>query len=144
MPAALVATMQWNAAANAGFTTGKPWLPLAPDYREVNVAAQRDAPGSMLRLYRELIALRRSEPALAVGRFDAIKTEGDVLAYIRRASREERHFLVALNLGHQPQSLRANLSGTLAISTHRDRAGERIEGTIALRPDEGVIVRLAA
>jgi len=136
--------MQWNAAANAGFTTGKPWLPLAPDYREVNVAAQRDAPGSMLRLYRELIALRRSEPALAVGSFEPIKTEGDVLAYMRRASREESHFLVALNLGHQPQSVRATLSGTLALSTHLERTGEPIDGTIALRPDEGVIVRLAA
>ncbi|MFN2645878.1 MAG: alpha-amylase family glycosyl hydrolase, partial [Burkholderiales bacterium] len=136
--------MQWNAAANAGFTTGKPWLPVAPDYREVNVAAQRDAPGSMLRLYRELIALRRGEPALEVGRFEPIKTEGDVLAYIRRASRDESHFLVALNLGQQPQSVRTNLSGTIAISTHLDRRGERIEGAIALRPDEGVIVRWAA
>ena len=59
--------MQWDAGPNAGFTTGTPWLPLADDWRTVNVAAERADPCSILTLYQRLIALRRAEPALSVG-----------------------------------------------------------------------------
>ncbi|HUQ75871.1 MAG TPA: alpha-amylase family glycosyl hydrolase [Burkholderiales bacterium] len=135
--------MQWSAAESAGFTTGEPWLPIAPDYREVNVAAQRDAPTSVLRLYREAIALRRGEPALQVGRFEPVVTDSDVLAYVRRAQ-EGSDFLVALNLGPRPQVLRAPFTGAIALSTHLDRSAEPVSGQLELRPDEGVIVRLAA
>jgi alpha-glucosidase len=132
--------MQWNAAQNAGFTSGEPWLPLPPDYRAVNVAAQRDAPHSLLRLYREAISLRRSAPALQVGRFEGVETGSDVLAYIRRARRGEGDFLIALNLGSRAQVLRAPLTGAIVLSTHLDRWQEPITDSLELRPDEGVIV----
>jgi alpha-glucosidase len=135
--------MQWSAEPQAGFSTGEPWLPLAPDYREVNVAVQRDASDSMLRLYRALIALRRSEPALEVGRFELVQTEGDLLAYVRRGRREEREFLVALNLVADPRSLAFAARGAVALSTHLDRGQEPLAGEVRLRPDEGVIIRLA-
>src|SRR4029077_20064530 len=51
--------MQWDAGENAGFTNSDPWLPLANDYRDHNVTAQRARTRSMLSLYRALIALRR-------------------------------------------------------------------------------------
>ena len=136
--------MQWNAEPHAGFTSAEPWLPIAPDYREVNVAAQRDAAHSMLRLYAELIALRRGEPALEGGRFEMVKTAGNVLAYIRRARREESEFLVALNLGAEPRSLPLAGAGNVALSTHLDRWLEPVAAEVNLRPDEGVIVRLSA
>jgi alpha-glucosidase len=132
--------MQWNAAQSAGFTTGEPWLPLPPDYREVNVAAQREVPTSMLRLYREAISLRRSSPALQVGRFEAVKTDSDVLAYIRRARRGESDFLIALNLGSRPQVIRTPFGGMVALSTHLDRRQEPVTDSLELRPDEGVVV----
>jgi alpha-glucosidase len=50
--------MPWNAEANGGFTTGKPWLPLG-DYQRNNVAAQREDDGSVLNRTRELIALKK-------------------------------------------------------------------------------------
>src|SRR3954463_15755136 len=50
--------MQWDPTENGGFTTGRPWLP-AVDPAERNVEAQRDDPGSLLTLYRDLVALRR-------------------------------------------------------------------------------------
>ena len=112
--------MQWSGEPNAGFTSGEPWLPVARDHGEVNVEAQRDAPRSMLTLYRRLIALRRGEPALEVGRFEAVEAEGDVLAYIRRGREGESEFLVALNLGPQPHRLRRPADapgGTVVLST---------------------------
>ena len=137
--------MQWSAAPNAGFTTGKPWLPVAANYRAVNVAAQREDPKSMLALCTRLIALRRGEPALEVGRFEALNTDSDVLAYIRGARKGESAFLVALNFSAQSQLVRlpdAAHGGRLALSTHLDRIAERIGESVELRPNEGLILRL--
>src|SRR6185312_11757493 len=137
---------QWSTAASAGFTTGKPWLPVAADAAQVNVESQRDDQGSILTLYCRLIALRRGEPALEVGRFEPVRVEGDVLAYVRRSRKDESDFLVALNLGSRPHALRGlgnSSRGTIALSTHLDRAGETVGEELALRADEGVIVRLA-
>jgi alpha-glucosidase len=129
--------MQWSAAPHAGFTTGRPWLPVASGHETVNVAAQRHDAKSMLALYKRLIALRRAEPALEVGSFHLLETAGDVLAY-RRGDR----FLVALNLGSAPQRLALPLNGTVALSTHVERMHEPVGKIVELRPDEGLIVRL--
>jgi alpha-glucosidase len=112
--------MQWSAAPQADFTTGEPWLPLAADHREVNVAAQRDNPKSMLALYSRLIALRRGEPALEVGRFEPLKADSEVLAYIRAAGKGGNDFLVVLNLGGAPQVVElpdTAHGGTLVLSS---------------------------
>src|SRR5207237_728997 len=135
--------MQWCARTNAGFTAGEPWLPIASDFREVNVERQRDDPASMLSFYQRLMALRRGEPALEVGRFEPLDAEGDVLGYVRRARENEAQFLIALNLGSRPQKLRIYEAGAIVLSTRLDRFGERVDRMIALRPDEGVIVRIA-
>jgi alpha-glucosidase len=137
--------MQWNAQLNAGFTLGEPWLPVADDFAQVNVAVEREQPDSMLMLYRKLLDLRRGEPALEVASFEAVEAEGDVLAYVRRAREGESSFLVALNLGPRPQALEsrgAAAGGAIALSTHLDRGGEAVGENLALRPNEGVIVRL--
>ena len=134
--------MQWDAGPNAGFTAGTPWLPLADDYPTVNVAAERDALRSMLTLYRSLIALRRDAPALAVGGYRAA-AGGDLLAYLREGG--GRRFLVVLNLGDAPQVFKPAdpaVRGRIALTTHLDRVGETVAGTIELRPDEGVVVEL--
>ena len=129
--------MQWSAAPHAGFTTGTPWLPLSSDYKDVNVARQREAPGSMFALHKALIALRRAEPALQLGKLDLVETAGEVLAYVR-----EDRFLILLNLSNTRQHVGVPRPGALVLSTHLDRAEERVAGTLQLRPDEGVIVRL--
>jgi alpha-glucosidase len=138
--------MHWSAGRHAGFTTGEPWLPVAADYREVNVEAERENPRSLLVLYRRLIDMRRGEPALELGRFEPLESEGDVLAYLRRAPNDGSVFLIALNLGATPQILRrasGAAEGVVEISTWLDRVGERVQANLHLRPDEGVVVRLA-
>jgi alpha-glucosidase len=132
--------MQWSADPHAGFTTGEPWLPVADDFASNNVQAQRVDPGSMLTLHRALLDLRRREPALHVGGWAPVEADGAVLAYHR--SHGGTRFLVVLNLGAQPASLDFDGWGTVALGTHSDRAGHRVEGTVELRGDEGVIVRL--
>jgi alpha-glucosidase len=135
--------MQWSAAKNAGFTDGEPWLPIAEDHTSVNVEGERDDPASMLTLYRDLIKLRRGESALEVGRFEPLEADGDLLIYMRRNGQSA--FLIALNLGIGPQAVtlpHQAPEGTIALSTHLDRSGERVRGDFRLRPEEGLLVRI--
>ncbi|HQL83868.1 MAG TPA: alpha-glucosidase, partial [Spirochaetota bacterium] len=71
--------MQWSAGANAGFSAAEPWLPVAGTFRDVNVAAQTDDPGSLLAWYRDLLALRKKQAALARGSYRPAYSEPDVL-----------------------------------------------------------------
>ena len=135
--------MAWGASPQGGFTTGTPWLPLHADYQTVNVAAEDADPTSMLTLHRRLLALRRATPALAVGSFAPLAAEGDLLLYLRASG--SRRFLVALNLGHDPQTVQLDATaagGQIILSTHLDREGEPTGPSLNLRPDEGVVITL--
>jgi len=135
--------MQWSAAKNAGFTAGKPWLPIAEDYAQINVEAERDDPFSILSLYMQLINVRRGEPALEVGELERIDTAGDLLTYIRRDG--ESAFLVALNFGSEPQVIDISDKageGRITLSTGLDRAGESVRGVLHIHPDEGLLLRV--
>src|SRR4051812_26379369 len=92
--------MQWDNGKYAGFSTGRPWLPLAENYVVENVAEERRDPRSMYRLYRALIELRRSHPALRRGSYRPVVATGDLLLYVREF--ESNRILVALNLGAEP------------------------------------------
>jgi alpha-glucosidase len=138
--------MQWDATENAGFTTGEPWLPIGTEAARVNVTAQRDAPTSMLSLYRRLIWYRRSSEALRLGSYRPLDSAPDgVFAYLREA--ESERLLVALNFTSRPLELDVGdmaASGHLALSTDPSRPGGELDlRPIALGPDEGVIIRLA-
>jgi alpha-glucosidase len=136
--------MPWDASQGAGFTSGRPWLPLGTDHRTVNVAAQRDDPASMLALHRHLLALRRRAPALAGGGYQPLEADGDLLAY--RRSGPGGRFLVALNLGPHPARLAVPglaTAGRVVAATHPRRQGAPVAGDLPLAGDEGVVVALA-
>ena len=76
--------MQWTAGENAGFTTGKPWLPVNENHREINAESQVDAPDSIFACYRALIALRKANPVITAGEFRLLLPEDeDLFAYVR-------------------------------------------------------------
>ncbi len=132
---------QWTSGPHAGFSTVEPWLPVAHDYEEVNVEAARRDPQSMLTLYRRLIELRRSSPALAIGEYRSIPAEGDLLAYMREEGEEQ--FLIVLNFGTHAATFSSDfpiVHGRIALSTHLDRAGEQVADFVELRADEGVVI----
>jgi alpha-glucosidase len=131
--------MQWDETPRAGFTTGKPWLPVASDHAAANVAAQEQDDRSMLHLYRELIRLRHDHPALIDGKMQSVGVEGQILRYER--VNESEHLLILLNLGHHSAQVRAT-GGVILKSTGGDRGGERVESLISLKSDEGLIVEI--
>ena len=92
--------MQWDGSPSAGFTTGEPWLPLPADAAEHSVEAELNDGGSMLTLYRALLALRRREAALAVGSYVPLPASGSLLAYLREDA--GRRIGIVLNLSSEP------------------------------------------
>lgn len=137
------APMRWDSGPNAGFSDGSPWLPIGPKAETINVAAERSDPASMLLLYRRLLELRRSEPALHGGTWEEVGVAGSVVAYLRTDA--DRRFLVALNLGgraaHLPQAA-AELRGEILVSTLNATAGARFDLRTSLAPNEGLVVVL--
>ncbi len=126
--------MQWDASPHAGFTNGRPWLPLAADFATRNVAVQMQQPTSLLNLYRDLIALRRAHPVLHAGTYRKITALGDVLVFLRESAAE--CVLVALNLAGNAQEdipLPPGTQGQVLLSTEPGRA-ERVEGTFRCGP----------
>ena len=129
--------MPWDASPNAGFTTGRPWLPLNPDWTTRNVAAEDQAPGSTLRLYRRLLELRRDSPALQLGDIAEVTAQDGVLAYVRR--RDQQTLRVVLNLTGERRSVPCP-NGRLALSTRHERTSGAVAGQLELAPDEGVVL----
>jgi alpha-glucosidase len=132
--------MPWDWSENAGFTTGRPWLPLNADWPTRNSARMAEEPHSTLTLYRRLLAMRRTYPALSIGSFALLEAEGDVLAYDRRYGAER--LIVALNLGPRTQHLQLPDWASDAqpvLSTLAD-AAQPGHGALLLRGNEGVIL----
>jgi alpha-glucosidase len=132
--------MRWDSSPNAGFSGGRPWLPMGDALDAINVAAQRDDPNSMLSLVRRLIATRRAQPALTLGSWSLVSAAGDVLAYER--SVPDKRLLILLNLGAEDASTAAAnfVRGRVLVSTHADRDGEAVSNALHLRPNEGLLV----
>jgi alpha-glucosidase len=102
--------MQWNDSANAGFSKAKPWLPVPPSYKTHNVAAEVKDPTSILSVYRQLLALRKSDPALANGSYLPLNEDDpNVLAYLRNDKDKNEAVLVLLNMSATPQKVQLNL-----------------------------------
>jgi alpha-glucosidase len=140
--------MQWDCSPNAGFTTGEPWLPVAPGAQRVNVAAQRDDPNSMLSLYRRLVRYRRGSVALRRGSYRSLPdAPTGLFAYLREAPEDGERLLVALNLSGEtvdwPSRSDLPADGHLELSTDPSRqpGPVRLAG-LGIGPDEGVVVRL--
>jgi alpha-glucosidase len=137
--------MQWDDSANAGFSGAgiQTWLPVGPDYAQVNVAAQLNDPASMLNFTRKLLALRRATPALNTGDYQSVhQGNADCLVYQRRWG--DDRWLVTLNFSGQPQtvSLPGGGSARLALSTNLEREGHADLSNLTLRPNEGILLHL--
>ena len=135
--------MQWDKGQNASFSHGDTWLPMGDYQNGKNVAAQQDDPRSMLTLYRRLLQLRRQEPALSTGAYQGGEANEQILSFVR--VHDDRQFRVIANLTSRAARFDPEIvsSGTVVISTHLDREGERVEGGVELRPDEAIIVEVS-
>ena len=133
--------MQWDRAAFGGFSRHEPWLPLADDFSIRNVLDQAQSEDSMLNLYRRLISLRRRTPALVIGSYRRVASEGEVLVFVRQHTRES--VLVALNFGSSAATVDVGQKGPLGrilLSSRGSRDGEPVGGRLELQGNEGLVI----
>jgi alpha-glucosidase len=131
--------MVWDSSEKAGFTRGRPWLPLGAEHRKVNVQVEESDTASMLHLYRKLIALRRTQPVLVTGVLSGVTASGTVLRYER--VREGERFLILLNFGHNAVQVDVE-AGMVVAGTRSDRAHERVGQALELGDSEGLIIQI--
>ena len=98
--------MQWTPGPQAGFSTDPhTWLPVASDYKTVNVETETGERTSLLQWHRQLIAMRHNNPALRDGSLIMLDTGNpSVLSYVRKSSKGPS-VVVAVNCTATPQTL---------------------------------------
>lgn len=132
--------MQWSTGPQAGFSRVEPWLPVAPDYQKVNVAARQEAPASILNLYRRLLSLRKATPALHSGAYEPLPSSENCFVYARR--QDGQTALVALNFSGEEKTVNlpdGENGWSIHLSTHLDRDG-KVSSEVLLRPHEGLVL----
>ena len=94
--------MQWDTSKNAGFSiSDKTWLPVNPNYKDINVESALANPESIFYTYQKLVALRKTQDWLVDADFELLETAAKVFAYIRKT--EDSSYLVVVNLSDQEQ-----------------------------------------
>lgn len=131
--------LQWSAEAHAGFSTVGPWLPVAADYAEFNIASEMTTDDSFLKLYRQLLGLRKDSAALRHGSYHLLDTRDGVFGYRRQAESETLE--IYLNFTNEPKTVSVN-DRQVRFSTHGTVAVQT-DGGYMLRPYEGIIVTRA-
>ena len=110
--------MQWNDSANAGFTSGEPWIMVNPNYVSINAEAEETDANSVLKFYQKLIALRNSSKTLQYGKYTPLWTEHEQIFVYERTLEGETYTIVC------------NMSGEIAHMPAAP-AGEKILTNVA-------------
>lgn len=134
--------MHWDDSEQAGFTTGTPWLPVQPNYKEINAEAAVESDESIFHMYRELIQLRKDNPLIVWGDFELLLAEhSTIFAYTR--SYEGETWLVAANVSERAIRLELDekfQGGKLVVSNY-DRDDIDLKKAV-LQPFEAFVVRV--
>lgn len=138
--------MQWDETDEAGFTTGVPWMPVNPNYKVINAAAQIGDEDSVYNYYRKLISLRKEHPIIVNGDFELVgEDDADVFVYLRHW--KDQILWVACNFTDRmqkivsPSSNHAEYRKWHVICDNYSPSGDAFEkDQIELQPYEAVAV----
>lgn len=136
--------VQWSDAENAGFSTHKPWMIVNPNYKEINLAKQKDDSNSVYAFYKKMIALYK-DPAyhetLTFGRFEPYARETkNLIAYYRKG--EGQTLLVLANFQKEPQTVMLPEAAGNVILNNCERVDLDDNGCITLGGYQAVIIEL--
>ena len=124
--------MQWSSEKNAGFTRGKPWIKVNPNYININVENEKRDGDSILNYYKKLIALRKSSSALKRGDFKPYGSHHPKIFAFNREDKNE-NFLILLNLSGDMVEYRAEdieQGWELAIGNYNNQPQSLLEDNI--------------
>ncbi len=121
--------MQWDDSANAGFTDGKPWIAVNPNYKEINAKAETADPDSVFHYYKKLIALRKQNPVMVYGKYELLLPESEALFVYTRTMEAEKLLVVCSFCDHETDfTIPDEFLGTpcLISNTNRSYDGKEI------------------
>ena len=134
--------MQWNDSENAGFTLGTPWLPVNPNYVDINVKKENSNPGSVLNHFRELTKLRKQNPVLVYGDYGLLAPEHPTIyAYTRTL--EGKTLLILLNFSKESADITLEegwAESQIIINNYNDL--QIIGDSIKMKPFQAVILNI--
>ncbi|MFV8377223.1 glycoside hydrolase family 13 protein [Flavobacterium sp. LB3R33] len=132
---------QWDTTKNAGFTTGKPWLKVNPNYNLINAEVQEKDPNSTLNYFRKLVQLRKKEPVFVYGKYTLLDRENpNIFAYTRDI--EGKKVLVLLNFSEKESSFNIGIPITKSKIILDNYTNTKNLKKNILRPFEAVIIEL--
>jgi glycosidase len=118
---------------------------VAKGYEDVNVAVERDDPTSIFSLYRQILRLRSTSPALQLGNYQEIPCgHPDCYAYMR--TNGSQRYIIMINFAGseiQPDLSLPHSRGEILLSTRMDKQGQAELDHLMLRPYEGIIIEIA-
>ncbi len=136
--------MQWDKTKNAGFSEAQPWLKVNPNYSEINVESALSDPSSVFYHYQKLIQLRKSQPVMVYGDYQALFADHkQVFAYQRTLGNKQ--VVVINNFTAEPVSLQLDaslqgLQGECLISNYAPR--NELSAQLNLAPYESFAIAI--
>lgn len=132
--------MQWNGKENAGFTRGRPWIKVNPNYKFINAENQIGDPKSIYHYYKKLIKIRKENEVIVYGDFELLLPEDKNIFAYTRTFRDSK-ILVVCNfysneVDYQLPS-KDEVIKEILISNYEDTVKNR------LRPYEACIYKLS-
>ena len=130
---------QWDNTVNAGFTTGKPWLKVHPNYVTLNAAAQENDPNSVLNYFRKMIQLRKSDLNFVYGKYTLLDAKNaDTYCFTREL--KGKKILVMLNFKAKAAKTNLGLDLSKAKVLISNYPTPSADGS--LKPCEAVVYQL--
>ncbi len=133
--------MQWSAGENAGFSSGKPWMMVNPNYKFINANKDMSADKSIYKFYAKLHAYRKGNDVIIDGDYkDICPNSSNIFAYERKLG--DKTVLVVVNFKNKAVKFKlpaeyVGRASQLQLSNYAD-AQERIADT-KLRPYEASV-----
>ena len=132
---------QWDGTANAGFTTGIPWIAVNPNYKMINSEEEEKDPKSCLNYFRKLVQLRKNNPALVYGNYHLLDRDNPtVYAYTREGGGMK--YLILLNFSSKKSQVNTGipLTGAKLVLSNDQRV--QASPVTYLNPYEACIYQL--
>lgn len=137
--------MHWDDEINAGFTTGTPWFGMNQNYKEINVAKQKNEENSIFNFYKKMIALKKEHDVLNYGTYDLLlEDDPQIYAYTRTLNDEK--IVVISNISKEEAVYNEDLFALerkrLLLNNYEVAEHEQLT-TITLKPYETRVYRIS-
>ena len=131
--------VQWDDSPQAGFTAGTPWIAVNPNYTTINAKAETADFNSVFHYYKKLIALRKENPIMVYGKYEALMEDNEQLFVYTRTMDNEKLLVVCSFCDHETKfTIPAEFVGTSCLISNIENVYDKAEMT--LRPYEAFVL----